>query len=179
MIDLKELLKKEVEEIISSTDSLALLKYYSDLYLNGSEPRTCEKSLRKYYSQLKKDYQMKKQVIERTCVPAFEGRKYIPGVFNKNKELVGGHLHIMSHLITDEMATDFLKKGILKEKDFKVLPENKTESVEYTKENLLEVIEKDNYNKIIKVCKDLKLIEKKESKEVALNLLNEYVSKLD
>ena len=180
MLELKELLKMDIEEIISSVHSLTLLKYYSKIYVNGGEPRTCERSLRKYYKELKKNYKMDKMKINRVCVPIFEGIRYIPGVHDKDGKLIAGHLHINGSLLTDEQATEFLKLGILSEADFKKLPYEKTEVKKKDKKTmLLEVIERGEFNELSKVGKELGLFEKRGKKEDMLEALENYVSELD
>jgi hypothetical protein len=187
MITLKELLKMSIEEIISSTHSLTLLKYYSKLYLNGTPPRTCAASQRKYYYKLKKDYQMKKEIIERTCAPKFEGRRYIPGVF-KDGKLIAGHLHIDGSLLTDKQALEFLNLGVLTEKDFIQLPDGyeyvkpeikeETKSEGFTENELLEVLEREDFNELSRVGKALKLFEKRGKKEDMITAIKDHISKL-
>lgn len=190
MLELKELLKMDIEDIISSVHSLTLLKLYSDLYMNGTEPRGCEDSQRKYYSQLKKDYQMKKQIIERTCVPKFEGRRYIPGVHNKDGKLIAGHLHVNGNILTDKQAIQFLNLGVLTKKDFIKLPKgfeevkaetkakDNKEAKPYTKDEIKELIEKDNYKKLSQAARDLGLIKTSANKEKTIEKLNDYLSKM-
>lgn len=185
MIELKELLKMDIEEIISSVHSLTLLKYYSKLYLNGGQPRTCAASQKKYYLLMKKDYQMKKEIIERKCVPAFQGRRYIPGVF-KDGKLIAGHLHIMGSTLTDAQAIMFLELGVLTKKDFAKLPDMKEEpkseiklepeSTELTTEEIYEIIKRDDYKELSKAAKDLGLIKTKASKESIIKALKYHIN---
>jgi hypothetical protein len=178
-----------IEDIISSTHSLTLLKIYSKLYLNGTPPRTCEASLRKYYLELKKDYIMNKEILQRTCVPKFEGRRYIPGVFDNDGKLKCGHVHISGSTLTDKEAIEFLEAGVLTEKDFNKLPigfenvkpevKHKIETDEYTKEQLLQVIIREDFNELSKVGKTLELFDKRGKKEDMLQALKDHVSKLD
>lgn len=114
---LEELLKYDIKEIVGSPLVLELLDVYSKLFLNGSQPSYCEKCLTKYYYQLKQ-YGMEQQeriqkIKDRTCIPAWNGLKYIPAVAR----------HFNSDLITDEEATDCLIDGKLRESHFKKLPD--------------------------------------------------------
>jgi len=110
----KELLSKDIEEIISSPLSLDLLKVYSILYLCGAKPNTCARSQRKYYNQLKKDGMKKAETnIKRTCKPKWRGNMYI------SKEA----RHFNDLFITDEEAITLLKRKHITEDMFSVLPE--------------------------------------------------------
>jgi hypothetical protein len=173
-----KIMSMSVEEVISSSHSITLLRLYRLLYLNGSTPRWCAASQRKYYEQLKKDYMKNKEKLEKKHVLAFSGRKYIPGVF-KDGELVGGHLHISSENLTDLEAIELLKMGALKEKDFKVLPNSKAkkEAVEYSKEEIENAITEGKYQPMLKIAKDLKLVKGNANKETIENKLNEYLAK--
>lgn len=181
--DLNKIVHMSIEEIISSTHVVTLMKLYSKLYLNGSQPRSCEASLRKYHYELKRDYQMKKEIIERTCIPAWQGRRYIPGVWDKEKKnLIAGHLHIHSEYITDEQATKFLKDGVLKEKDFIRLPlkeGQKHEAKEYSKDELIDIIEKNDYNEMYQVARNFDLAKRKVSQDKLIELLKDYVLTLE
>lgn len=175
---LDELLGMDIEEIISSVHSLTLLDIYSKLYLNGAMPRNCAASQRKYFNELKKDYKMKKEKIERTCIPAWNGRMYIPGVFNTKGELVAGHLHIMSEILTDEKAKELLKIGALKKKDFLRLPGEKTEKkpTGYTSKELLDMIDKKDFNGALTAAKTLGLVKGNPNKEEVFGELKKYLS---
>ena len=175
--ELDELLGMDIEDIISSVHSLTLLNIYSKLYLNGAQPRNCAASQRKYYNELKKDYKMKKEKIERTCIPAWEGRIYRPGIFKKGV-LVAGHLHIMAGSLTDEQAKEHLKTGALKEKDFIRLPGEKTEvpKKEYTSEELLEIIEKGDHAIALRAAKVLDLVKGNPKKEEVFEALKQFLS---
>lgn len=175
--ELGELLGMDIEDIISSVHSLTLLNIYSKLYLNGAQPRNCAASQRKYYNELKKDYKMKKEKIERTCIPAWEGRIYRPGVFKKGV-LVAGHLHIMAGSLTDEQAKKHLKTGALKEKDFIRLPGEKKEisSKGYTSEELLDIIDNEDYNKALSAAKTLDLVKGSPKKEEVFDALKQFLS---
>jgi hypothetical protein len=172
---LNRLLKMDVEEIISSEHSLTLINIYSKLYLNGGQPKTCAASQRKYYANLKKDYKMAKEKLKRTCIPNWEGRKYIPGVFKKGV-LVAGHLHIMGASLTDEKAKELLKQRALKEKDFIRLPGEKVEEVEYTEKDILDVIEADGFKEALKIAKSLDLVKGNPNKENVFGALKDYLS---
>lgn len=116
----KYLLSKSVEEIISSTDSVKLLDCYSKLYLCGGQPRWCERSQREYYTELTKTGLKMAEKLEaaktRTCIPAFEGLRFVMHPTN-------GHYHINSEFLTDEQAMELLKLDVLKEDQFKKLPD--------------------------------------------------------
>jgi hypothetical protein len=111
----KKLLSKDIDEIISTPLSLDLLKVYSILYLCGEKPKTCERSLRQYYNQLKVNGMEKaNKNIKRTCKPKWKGNMYIA------KEA----RHFNDVYITDEEAIAVLKRGNISEDMFEVLPED-------------------------------------------------------
>lgn len=111
---LKELLSKDIEEIISTPLSLDLLKVYSTLYLYGEKPNTCAKSQRSYYNQLKINGMDKaKQNTQRTCKPNWKGNLYIP------KEA----RHFNDLHITDEEAIRIIERKHISEDKFSILPE--------------------------------------------------------
>lgn len=142
----KEIMACDVEVYIKTSASLRLLKMYSILYLNGSQPRTCEKSIRNYYRELKTTGQMKavqmEEVQNRTNVPNWEGLRYIQGD------------HYSNLYITDRQAINLLTLGLLNETDFKVLPKeyisaktaHETKAVEQAKE-IKEVVKQNNIRK--------------------------------
>ncbi len=109
------LMSRDVESIISSPDSLQLLRLYSVLYLDGGQPRTCVRSQRAYYNELKNTGKMKAELMEkvknRTCIPNWKGRRYIMGNF------------YLDTLITDEQAMHLLSHKYLSPNDFKKLPD--------------------------------------------------------
>lgn len=112
------LLSKEVGEILKSPDlTLSLLRIYSTLYLNGAAPGYCERSIRRYHTQLKIDGMFKIseniKVKERTLEPGWTGLRYYTALCT----------HISSETLTDEEAIKLLKTGVLKEADFKRLPD--------------------------------------------------------
>lgn len=121
----KDLLSKDVEAVIASTDSLNLIRCYSILYVEGRQCRGCADSQRGYYRQLfltglQKAKEMDK-LNERTCKPNWgkgctdnNGLKFI------HKE----GRHYSSLYITDEQATSLLTRGLINESDFDVLPES-------------------------------------------------------
>lgn len=111
---IKELLSKDIEEIISTPLSLDLLKIYSTLYLYGEKPNTCARSQRKYHNQLKKDGMKKAETnMKRTCKPNWNGNMYI------SKEA----RHFNDLFITDEQAITLLKRKHISEDKFSVLPD--------------------------------------------------------
>ncbi len=97
--------------------TLFLLEIYSKLYVGGSEISTCEKSLKKYYEQIKINVMEKiekyKEVEKRTCVPNWSGNIFISATCR--------HWH--SDLITDSDAIYLLKNKYLDEDYFKEIPE--------------------------------------------------------
>jgi len=174
------ILSEKVEDVIASSLSLTLLKVYSRLYLNGGQPRTCSKSQREYYYKLKKDYDINKEQLERTCLPVFDGRRYVPGVF-KDGVLVAGHLHIMGSLLTDKQAIDYLNNGVLKEKDFKILPKSykvELEIKKYTIADVIDILDRDNYNELKKAAKALDLISGSPTKDEIKETLANFTSDL-
>lgn len=120
----KYLLSRNVEDIISSTDSLDLIRCYSILYLNGQQCRFCAASQRSYYNEfvrtgLKKAKEMD-EAKNRTCVPNWgKGCTNNNGLKFIHKE---GNFY-SSLYITDAQALSLLNRGLLSESDFDVLPE--------------------------------------------------------
>jgi len=110
---IKEILSKDVEEVIASSLSLDLLKIYSSLYLNGAQPKTCSKIQRVYYNELKLTGLKRAAnytVMERTCKPKWSGLRFIWGD------------HYSDETLTDEQAIKLLKNKGLQERDFEILP---------------------------------------------------------
>jgi len=105
-----EILSYSVDEVLQSRQlTLAILKTYSKLYLNGAAPRGCSKSIRGYYSQLTQCNVKEKDIIMQKT--------------NKFKRLVFTEgMHYSDANLTDEKAIDFLNRGILKPEDFLTLP---------------------------------------------------------
>lgn len=126
--ELKNLLQKDFEDIIKSSDSLQLLRFYSILYLNGAQPKTCTQSQREYFTQLQLNGIMKAEqydeINKRTCKPKWVGLKFIPSQGR----------HFSNEFITDIQATGLLQKGVLKESDFIVLPDLYLEEKEIEKQ---------------------------------------------
>jgi len=119
MSRVRRLINSNVQDIIKSPELIILmLRTYSDLYAGGCQVSTCEKSIQKYYNQLKIDGMEKEKKFneakERTLVPSWNGLLYITG--NQNK-------HFNSATITDKEAVELLKLGYLQEKMFKKLPD--------------------------------------------------------
>ena len=118
------LISKNVEEIIASTDSLELLRCYSILYNEGRQCRSCANSQRDYYKQLSLNgLQKAKEMDEikiRTCQP-----NWGKGCTNNNglKFIHKEGNHYSSLYITDDQAISLLNRGLLNESDFDVLPE--------------------------------------------------------
>jgi hypothetical protein len=113
--ELAQLLRRDVEGLIASPDSLKLLKLASILLLNGGQPRTCANSIRNYYQMLKKidmnAIERAEAVKVRTCKPKWNGLRYIKGNHYDNKN------------ITDNEAITLLRAGLLTANDFETLPE--------------------------------------------------------
>jgi len=113
----EEILSYDVGEVIASPLSLKLISVYSQLYLNGRQPRWCGECQKKYYYQLKKDGMKKAEHAEkaknRTCQPAWNGLKFIPQLAK----------HFNSALITDDEAIKLLNEGHLQESNFVKLPD--------------------------------------------------------
>ena len=120
----KYLLSRNVEDIITSTDSLDLIRCYSILYLNGQQCRFCAASQRSYYNELVRTGLKKAKEMDeaknRTCVPNWgKGCTNNNGLKFIHKE---GNFY-SSLLITDEQAISLLNRGLLSESDFDVLPD--------------------------------------------------------
>jgi hypothetical protein len=115
--EVAEIISKDFEEIKGSSLSLQLLKCYSTLYLHGGRPSSCERSMRKYYNELKKTGIKKAEKMEnvtKTNKTRVKGIRLIGRpIF---KQLDFGNL-------SDADAINLLGKGILKEKDFITLPD--------------------------------------------------------
>lgn len=118
------LLSMEVEAIMASTASLDLIRCYSFMYLGGAQPRGCEASQRRYYTELNlTGLQKAKEMDElqkRTCKP-----NWGKGCTNDNglKFIHKEGRHYSSLYITDEQAISLLTRGLINESDFDVLPE--------------------------------------------------------
>ena len=149
----KNLIGREVEEIISSPLSLQLLKVYSYLYLHGAQPRTCAKSQRKYYQQLKINgielATKYDKAMARTCKPRWRGLRFIRKIAS----------HVSSENITDEQAIKYLESGVLRSEDFEILPA--TFQIEEIK---VEELPKDlinNEKPLVKIAPKKKVISRK------------------
>lgn len=177
--EINEILSKDVEEVIASPLSLQLLRIYSKLYLNGGQPGVCAKSQRLYYNKLKEDYQMNTEILNRTCVPNFEGLKYIPGVF-KDGKLIAGHVHVMGATLTDAQAIKYLENGVLKESDFKVLP-GKVKDLEKNSDtmDLNAILDHDNFAELRKEAKKLGMNEKNPSKDELKAFIQKHIDESD
>lgn len=130
--EIREILSKDVEEVIGSSLSLKLLSCYSELYLNGAQPKTCSESQRQYYQQLSKNGIKMAEIAEekksRVCKPAWNGVRYLPQMAR----------HYNSELITDDEAKTLLKKKVLVESDFEVLPD---EDVDFSEDEINLIVE--------------------------------------
>jgi len=112
--NVKKILLHEIQEIIKSPElSMLLLSTYSKLYLNGGQPRSCERSQREYFNEIKKTG-MEKAGKKKTCVAKWNGNKYVASMAS----------HLNSGNITDDQAIKALVGGHLKESDFLELPED-------------------------------------------------------
>lgn len=120
----KYLLSRNVEDIIASTDSLDLLRCYSNLYMNGQQCRSCAASQRSYYNELVRTGLKKAKEMDeaknRTCKPNWgKGCTNNNGLKFIHKE---GNFYSSLH-ITDAQALSLLNRGLLSESDFDELPE--------------------------------------------------------
>lgn len=117
--DVQQILSKDIENIVKTQDSLLLINCYSKLYLCGGNPGWCERSQRKYYSELQKTGIIKameyNEIQNKTNVPNWQGIKFIC----KN----GKAFHVNSEWMPDLKAFDLLVNGFLSESDFKILPQ--------------------------------------------------------
>lgn len=112
--NVRKILDNDIQEIIKSPDlSMLLLVTYSKLYLNGSQPRSCERSQREYYNKLKQNG-MEKAAQKKTCVAKYKGLRF----FNKLQA------HVNMATISDQDALKGLIGGYMKEDDFITLPED-------------------------------------------------------
>lgn len=132
MIELvKEVLSKDVEEVIKSPLSLSLLKCYSTLYIGGAIPRGCSVSQRNYYNQLSidgiKKAEMMKEVLDATCIFKENIMPFISAL----------QIHITRANCTDALAIEGLKKGWLKESQFDKLPDAYVKAKEEGKEPII------------------------------------------
>lgn len=113
----KKILSKDIEEIISSSVSLDLLKCYSILYLNGGQPNSCELSQRKYYKQILfnglQKAKLMEEIKEKTHKIIRKGLLYAGKPFCK---------HFNLQTLTDKQAADLLEAGYLKKEHFTILP---------------------------------------------------------
>jgi len=116
--DLEEVLASPIEVVISTPLSLKLLKCYSILLLQSTQPHCCEASMRRYYIQLQvksKEMSDKLQEIkDRKCKPNWKGLIYI----------AKDSLHLHSDTITDREAVQHINNGNLKLSCFDILPED-------------------------------------------------------
>ena len=108
-----DLMSHDFGEIKNSPYVIRFLKLYSTLY-DCPNPRFCEAVMIKYYQELKLTGKMKAELHEeikaRTCVPNWNGLRYINGD------------HYSDKYITDKQAFYLLMNGLLTENEFKVLP---------------------------------------------------------
>ena len=109
------LMSLDFGDIKNSPNVLRFLKLYSTLY-DCPNPRSCEAVMSKYYQELKLTGKMKAELHEeiksRTCVPNWNGLRYINGD------------HYSDKYITDKQAFYLLMNGLLSENEFKVLPKD-------------------------------------------------------
>lgn len=115
---IKDILNVNINEMVSTGRMLIpMLKAYSTLYLGGGKCRTCAKSHRKYYLQIKTNGLTMATKFEkaksRTCIPKWNGLKYL----SKTAK------HWSSDMLTDEEATNLLVKGHIQEICFTKLPD--------------------------------------------------------
>jgi len=119
------ILKHDYREIIGSPLILELLSIYSQLYLNGSQPGSCERCIKNYWTELNKtgmdNAQRLEEIKARTLKPAWNGLKWVNAAAR----------HFDSAQITDQQAESYLLSGQLRESDFEKLPKG---WIEYKKE---------------------------------------------
>jgi len=115
--EVEKILSMGIGEIISSPNSLLLLKVYSILYLNGGQPNTCEKSQKEYYRRLQQDGLQKAITMENL-------EKNIHKLNRKGLMYIGKPYckHFDLQKLTDKEAQTLLDNGYLKKEDFSVLP---------------------------------------------------------
>jgi len=189
--DLEILLKMDIKDIIKSPEhSIKLLKIYSVLFLGGGQPRTCSKSQEKYFLELKKNGMQK---VTKKHILSFEGRRYIPGLF-EDGILIAGHLHIDSKYTTDAKALELLNNGLLSVKDFQVLPDGyvkkvvpvitkkevKAEPKEvqiYSIDEIKAALKKGSYHELNKIAIVLNLSTGKLKLKKAKELIENYIVK--
>lgn len=122
LVEIKEIFKTDIEIVLKDQVLLLrLLKLYSTIYLNGSAPRTCERSIRSYYLKLANYNFDKMENLKQTFKAAFVGLRFIPGVMKAGKMVII-HKHIDPKYLSDKEAIELLTFGALKESDFEILP---------------------------------------------------------
>jgi hypothetical protein len=123
MSDLDILVSLDFDAIKSSGEyTMLLLRTYSKFFLNGGQPSTCTGCMRDYHNKIIMKKDIIKEVSKRTCIPAWDGLKYVPAVM-KGDKLLMVHKHINSEFLTDKEALELLSLGVLKKDDFKKMPE--------------------------------------------------------
>lgn len=126
MINNVKIIKSNSFDTIKKDGNLTILliKTYSILYNGGNNVRICERSMLKYYHEILKSgimrAELKKEIENRICVPAFSGRKEI---YTKK-----GIITINAEHLTDVKALELLKSKILTKDDFKTMPKVKNET---------------------------------------------------
>lgn len=128
MNDIELLISMDINSILKSGEyTMLLLRTYSALFLNGSQPSTCTSCMRDYHTKIIKEGKMKAQLLEkvkaRTCVPNWEGVKFVKAIV-KNGKMITIHQHINPDVLTDEKAIELLKSGALTDADFSKLPDS-------------------------------------------------------
>jgi hypothetical protein len=153
MIDeVKRLILVGIEGILKSPQyTISLMKCYSKIYLGGAQCDSCERSLRKYFDKLKYEAMTKLELMQkvavRTLKPSFKGMVFSPQAG-----------HINPEMLYDEIAIDYLNKGILQESHFEILPVGykKPQNViierpkELVKENIKEPVKEPITENIVK-----------------------------
>lgn len=123
LVEIKEIFQTDIEIVLKDQALLMrLLKLYSTIYLNGSAPRMCERSIRSYYLKLANYNFENMKNLKQTFKAAFVGLRFIPGIM-KNGKMVIIHRHIDPKYLSDNEAIELLISGALKESDFEILPE--------------------------------------------------------
>ncbi len=141
--EVKRLVLVGIEGVLKSPQyTSSLLRCYSKIYLGGGTPDWCERSLRKYFEKLKYEAMTKlelmQKVANRTLIPSFKGMVFSPQAG-----------HINPEMLYDEIAIEYLQKGILQESHFTKLPEGYKKPQNVVIERPIEIV-KENIKEPVK-----------------------------
>lgn len=118
--DIEKLINRDISEILNDSElSLLLLKTYSKLFLNGSQPNLCSKCMRDYHQKLIKFGLDKFTAMDKRTCKLKSHIVYIPKI----------GMQYSNDNITDEIALNLLAMGYVKESHFEVLPTGYDEKV--------------------------------------------------